>query len=271
MIYKEYKPARYLEQYVKCYCTLENAPGASVVDYAFATGCLEVMFTLDGNVWEIKPGNEFIKTSPIEVWGQILKPLMFRVSGYSKVFGIRFLPSAPSFFFKENISDLNDQVFDLASIQGNSINELHSRLQDSEHVEQQVQLMDNFLLKKLSERSKSFHKINLVQQVMNELTRKDFFDNIENVAERYGISSRYLQKIFVQQTGMSPKLYSKINRFQNSLVLMGKQDSSLTDVAYSCGYFDQSHFIREFRSFTGFSPSGFKPASLTVLLASPNQ
>jgi AraC-like DNA-binding protein len=271
MIYKEYKPAKHLEQYVKCYCILENAPGSIVVDHAFATGCLEVMFTLDGNVWETKPNNQFIKTSPIEVWGQVLKPLMFRISGYSKVFGIRFLPSAPSFFFKEDISELNDRVFDLPGIQGNSINEIHSKLQYAKSVEQQIELMDNYLLKKLSERSKSINKINLVQQVMDELTRKDFFDNIENVAERYGITSRYLQKIFVQQTGMSPKLYSKINRFQNSLVLMGKQDSSLTDVAYSCGYFDQSHFIREFKSFTGFSPSGFKPASLTVLLASPNK
>lgn len=267
MIYNEYKPAKELQQYVKSYCMLENAPGSVVEDYAFATGCLEVMFTLDGSVWEIKPENRFVKTSPIEVWGQILKPLMFRVAGYSKVFGIRFHPSTPAFFFKDDISQFNDKVFDVASILGSSVNEVHIQLQDAETIEQRVELMDKFLLKKLSEKSKSLNKINLVQQVMNELTRKDFYDNIENVAERYGITSRYLQKIFVQQTGMSPKLYSKINRFQNSIVLLGDQKTTLTSVAYECGYFDQSHFIREFKSFTGFLPSAFKPAPLTVQLA----
>jgi len=246
---------------------LENPPGSVVEDYAFATGCLEVMFTLDGNVWEIKPDDKFVKTSPVEVWGQILKPLMFRVSGYSKVFGIRFHPSTPAFFFKDDISQFNDKVFDVASILGSSVSELHTQLEDANTIEQLIQLMDNFLLRKLSERSKSLNKISLVQQVMHELTRKDFYDNIENVAGRYGITSRYLQKIFVQQTGMSPKLYSKITRFQNSIVMMGDQKTSLTSVAYECGYFDQSHFIREFKSFTGILPSAFKPAPLTVQLA----
>jgi len=106
---------------------------------------------------------------------------------------------------------------------------------------------------------------------MNELTRDDFFDNIENVAARYGITSRYLQKIFLQYTGLTPKLYAKINRFQKSLVLVGRGDLSLTSIAYQSGYFDQSHFIREFRSFTGITPSGFDGENSSAILASPNK
>lgn len=267
MTYNEYKPAKELQQYVKSYCTLENAPGNTVEDYAFATGCLEVMFTLDGNTWEIQPGEEFIRTSPIEVWGQVLKPLKFRVSGYSRVFGIRFYPSTPAFFFNDDISRFNDKVFDVAGILGNAVNGLHAQLQDADTVGDRIRLMDDFLLAKLAQRPKSLDKINLVQRVMNELSRRDFCDNIENVADRYGITSRYLQKLFIQQTGMSPKLYSRVNRFQNSIVLLGNERTSLTSVAYECGYFDQSHFIREFKSFTGFVPSAFKPAPLTVQLA----
>ena len=93
--------------------------------------------------------------------------------------------------------------------------------------------------------------------VMNEIGQEDFFDNIENVASRYGITSRYLQKIFLQYTGLTPKLYSKISRFQNSLRLVTKKSESLTSIAYCCGYADQSHFIREFKSFTGLTPSGY--------------
>jgi AraC-like DNA-binding protein len=100
--------------------------------------------------------------------------------------------------------------------------------------------------------------------------KEDFFDNIENVASRYGITSRYLQKLFLQYTGLTPKLYSKINRFQNSLKLVTKKDTSLTSIAYDCGYFDQSHFIREFKSFTGFTPSGYSLEKSPITIAFAN-
>ena len=271
MIYKEHKPSKILEQYIKCYYSLEYERGSDVVDYAFATGCVEVMFTLEGNLWETKVGDDFVKTSPIEVWGQVLKPMMFRVSGPSKVFGIRFHPSAAAFFLSEDVSRLNDQVFDLTTVVGSSVADLHRRLEEATSDDMRIEAVDHYLLKKISGQTKILRKIDLVQKVMNEMSRKDFFDNIENVAERYGITSRYLQKVFVQHTGLTPKLFSKINRFQNSLILLGGENESLTSVGYSSGYFDQSHFIREFKSFTGFTPSLFKPAGTTAILASPNK
>lgn len=235
MIYKEHKPARLLEKYIACYYSLEYERGSTIVDHAFATGCVEVMFTLEGNLWETSADGAFVKTSTVEVWGQILKPLTFRVSDHSKVFGIRFHPSAASFFLNEDVSLLNDKVVDLTSVVGNSIRNLHSRLQEAVSEEQRVEIVDGYLFKKLADSSKSTDKIELVFQVMNELSRKDFFDNIENVARRYGITARHLQTLFTHRTGLSPKLYSKINRFQNSLVMLGEEGLSLTDVAHSCG------------------------------------
>lgn len=229
------------------------------------------MFTLSGTPWQTKAGNEFRQTSNIELWGQIVQPLTFRIAGQSEIFGIRFAPAAAAFLLNEEIHSFNNQVLDLASVLGHSIQELHAQLQDAPSISARIALADSFLLKKLSVHTKTLPRIDLVQQVMNELTSKDFFDNINNVAERYGISSRYLQKVFLHYTGLTPKLYAKINRFQNSLILIGKGDQPLTAIAYECGYFDQSHFIREFKSFTGSVPSGFDTANSSALLASPNK
>jgi len=240
-------------------------------DQAFATGCIEVMFTLSGTPWQTKIRGNFTKTSNIELWGQILQPLTFRIAGQSEIFGIRFYPAAAAFLLKEEIHQFNNNVFDLTSVLGNSINELHAQLQDTLSTKRRIELVDAYLIKKLAAHTKTLDRIDLVQQVMNELTHKDFFDNINNVAERYGISSRYLQKVFLHYTGLSPKLYAQINRFQNSLILIGKGDRPLTAIAYECGYFDQSHFIREFKSFTGFAPSGFDSTNSSATLASPNK
>jgi len=126
-------------------------------------------------------------------------------------------------------------------------------------------------LKKLALFEKKLDQVTLINHVMTELRQEDFFDNIKNVASRYGITSRYLQKLFSNHTGLTPKLYSKINRFQNSLRLVAKKNTSLTTIAYECGYFDQSHFIREFKAFTGVLPSTYDPANSSAVLATANK
>lgn len=93
--------------------------------------------------------------------------------------------------------------------------------------------------------------------IIGEISNPAFFDRISSVAAKYGMSPRYLQKLFVQYTGMPPKLYAKVQRFQQSLKLIQRKEASLTSITYECGYFDQSHFIREFKSFAGVTPSGY--------------
>lgn len=269
MQYKEYMPSAALSAYVKCYYVSDSVTAAE--DRAFATGCVEIMFNMEGVQWETKINNQFVTIPDVELWGQIIKPLVFRTPGKNRMFGIRFYPHAASAFLNDDISLFNDSVTDLTSIIGQPVQDLYNQLLDAESTNQRISLIEAFLLKRLSLFEKKLDKVKLVQAVMSELKKEDFFDNISNVASRYGITSRYLQKIFLLHTGVTPKLYSKINRFQKSLLLMGKGGSSLTSIAYECGYFDQSHFIREFKSFTCNLPSSFNIDTTSALLASPNK
>jgi AraC-like DNA-binding protein len=102
---------------------------------------------------------------------------------------------------------------------------------------------------------------------MYELRQQDTPLTMETMATRYGITARYMQQLFLQYTGLTPKLYSQINRFQKSLQLVTAGDESLTSIAYECGYADQSHFIKEFKSFTGTTPSGYSPDNSPVTMA----
>lgn len=266
MKYREFPPANILKPYVKCFYAIEHELDVVVNDRAFAMGCMEFMFNLSDGAFETGRGTDYARTPKAELWGQIIRPLNYRSLGKSKLLGVRFFPHTAALFLKEPISLFNDGVTDVQAVIGKEAEELREKLWDAGELRQQIQLLESFLMKRLIRFEGKQNKFRLVNDVMNEMKRDDFFDNIENVAFRYGISGRYLQKLFLEYTGLTPKLYQKINRFQKSLFLTGTRNEPLTAVAYSCGYFDQSHFIRDFKFFTDTTPSAFDPKSTSAVL-----
>jgi AraC-like DNA-binding protein len=269
MKYSEIIPGNRLKQYVKCYYIYESGTSVAFHDIVFPSGCMEIIFNLGTGQWQTAAGDDFVTTPPIELWGQITGPLPVKSIGKNTMLGIRFFSHAAAYFLNDKIELFNNQVVDFSDISGEATTILHSKLLETMTWNKRIELVEEFLLYRLSLSEKRSNKGHVVGDIMNEIRQEDFFDTIENVANRYGITSRYLQKLFLQYTGLTPKLYSKINRFQNSLRLISQKDSSLTSIAYDCGYFDQSHFIREFKSFTGFTPSGylFESSPITVAFA----
>lgn len=270
MKYQEIRPANVLKQYVKCYYIYESDSHVAFNDTVFPSGCVEIIFNLGTGHWQTAVGEDYITTPPIELWGQIIKPLPVRSIGKNTMLGIRLFPHAAAYFLHEEVSQFNNQVADFSSLPGKAGKELYAKLQETADWHTRIGLIEGFLMQQLSLSEGKLRKAAIVSDVMQEIRQDDFFDNIEHVASRYGITSRYLQKLFVQYTGLTPKLYSKINRFQNSLRLVTRQEASLTAIAYDCGYFDQSHFIREFKSFTGFTPSGYLVEHSPITAAANN-
>lgn len=269
MYYQEIIPDSRLKQYVKCYYSYVSDSAVAFEDTVFPSGSMEIIFNLGSGHWQTASGqipsdnghtaggNTFRTTPPVELWGQITQPLPIRSVGRNTMLGIRFLPHGAALFLNEEASGFNNRVVDYREIGGNEVIQLHDQLLETKTQHEQIGLIEAFLLDKLDQQQKSFGKLTIVNDAMRELRRQDVPDSIENIAARYGISARYLQKLFLQYTGLTPKLYSKINRFQHSLRLVTQKETSLTSIAYDAGYFDQSHFIREFKAFTGFTPGGY--------------
>jgi AraC-like DNA-binding protein len=270
MNYQEISPSERLKPYVKCYYLYASSSAASFVDTVFPSGYTEIIFNLGSGKWQTYAADQFVTTPEIELWGQIIKPLTVRSIGKNTMLGIRFFSHAMSCFIEENIDSLNNQVVDFKDLSWNVVAPVHSKLLETTALDKRIMFVEEFLLNRLSLCKKKHDKVAVVNNIMHELKQEDFFDNIENVASRYGFTSRYLQKLFLQYTGLTPKLYTKINRFQNSLRLVTQNNTTLTSIAYDCGYFDQSHFIREFKSFTGLTPSGYTSAGPSITFAITN-
>ena len=259
MKYTEIAPDERLRPYVKCYYVFESESHVEYDDTVFPVGNMEIIFNLGEGIWKSEINNKFHKTPPVELWGQITKPLAIQSKGKNSMLGIRLLPHTAAYFFDEEVWEFNDQIADLRDLLGDAANTLHARLMDLTEQRKRIDLIESFLLQRLSAQKRKSDKIAMVGKIVDDLKISNSDNPVETVATQYDITPRYLQKLFLQYTGVTPKLYSKINRFQNSLKLIHKKDASLTSIAYECGYFDQSHFIREFKSFTGLTPSSYSP------------
>jgi AraC-like DNA-binding protein len=267
MTYYEMKPGKALQPYVKCYYVYGSATAAAFEDTVFPSGCMELIFNLGSGHWQTFTGDTFVTTPPIELWGQLNRPLPIRSTGRNTMLGIRFHPHAAAGLLSDKISAFNNQVVDYSAVAGGTINTLYARLLETSSWQKKIALIETFLWQQISRGGKRLNKAALVSDLMFELRQQDGFTTMENIASRYGITARYMQQLFLQTTGLTPKLYSQINRFQHSLRLVTTRNTSLTSIAYECGYADQSHFIREFKTFTGVTPSGYSITNSPVTLA----
>ena len=85
--------------------------------------------------------------------------------------------------------------------------------------------------------------------------------SIEQLAEDTGYTTRYIDKCFRNETGLSPKQLAKIVRFQSAISALNQNQHigrSLTEIAADLGYFDQSHFVHDFKAYTGLTPKKYQ-------------
>ena len=256
-MFTEIRPREALRPYVKRFYYYDAQSTHAFDDLVFPSGNLELIFNLGNGLWKTKKDEAFYTTPTVELWGQITKPLMVRSVGKNFMLGVRFYPHTAAYFFDEDISAFNNEVTDGAEVFGPSLNNLHELLLTYTDPVDRIAMLENYLLHRLAASEKKHSRIRLVEDIATRLKNHPDGERIGVVSERTKISPRYVHQLFSQYTGLTPKLFCQISRFQYSLQLMQGGDKKMTSVGYDSGYFDQSHFIREFKSFTGLTPASF--------------
>lgn len=257
MDYREITPEDRLKSFIKCFYIFQSDDDTEFDDVVFPSGFTEIIFNLGEGSWASAIGKDYKTTPQIELWGQVTKPMQIKSRGKHLMLGVRFFPHSASYFLNENIGQFNNVVSDLSDVLGNSAKTLHAKLLEPNDLIRRIELIEVFLLKRLSNDKNLNLRIEEIGHLLHSINKNYTESSVGLVASRHGISPRYLHKLVYQYTGLSPKSLNRINRFQLSLKLIAQKEGSLTSIAYECGYFDQSHFIRDFKSFTGITPSDY--------------
>jgi AraC-like DNA-binding protein len=133
--------------------------------------------------------------------------------------------------------------------------ELISRLHEARAVQMKFQVLEEWLLLVAS---KPLRHHPAVDFALKEFQKDSQLLSSAGMSDRVGYSQRHFIQVFQDEVGMAPKLFCRVLRFQKVIKTIRKMEAvDWTDVALSCGYFDQSHFNHDFREFSGLTPTEY--------------
>lgn len=257
MDYQTHKPHPDLDSFVSCYWTLEvPASNDAQRQRIVPDGCIEMAFILGDDIKRYTSDSEFIIQPRAMVLGQTLKPFYIEPTGYVYTFAIRFYPFGFASFIESPIESLANKETPIASLFGTTASkELEQSIIQASSVAERIELIERFLLDRLLTQD-SIDKV--VKMTIDALLSTKGSAPISTILKEDLSKRRQLERKFLKQIGISPKQLGKVIRMQTALkMLLNQKEDSLTAIAYESEYYDQAHFIKDFREFTGTSPKEF--------------
>jgi len=257
MYYNEYKPSGELADYIECYWVMKSpADFKSTRELIIPGGRVEVMINIGTPVIFLSSaGESFPLENNMYVLGQ--RNTFFTTFFHPGIYlwGIRFKPASFYPFCNSPVSCLLNKVIDAAEIfKSANTDILYDKLITEERSHRQLELIETFLNTVLHAEKPVNNSFNETMALIGNIYQyKSIYDFCTDNKFYY----KKLERQFLQCAGYTPKEFFSIRRFYNAVRLIYKSEKNLTDICHSLGFFDQSHFIKDFKNYTSLSPLKF--------------
>jgi AraC-like DNA-binding protein len=262
MFYKKYRPAKVLEDFVECYFVWEGNPGKTINIESPPNALCSLVFNYQDKyrISNLKYRN---RTVPIcFVSGQALGNYTLHLNGKIGVVGVAFKPAAFYQFYGVPMYELTDERIRFSEICSESCQKLHDSIGAEMDNLKKIEILERYLLRIL-ERPKYGEEAIMVSA--NEIFDSKGQTNISELLDKVPMSRRNFERKFLEEVGVSPKTYAKLRRFGYTCSLMaGNRDVNLMDVLHEGGYYDQSHFIKDFKYFSGRTPRKYAKTNIEL-------
>jgi AraC-like DNA-binding protein len=256
MRYYTIPPPPSLAAYVRYFWVLEGEASIAqpYIHHSMADGCAELLFHYNGVFDELITDKRTESSFRSGIAGQTKMTRRFVIQQNFSMFGAWLYPFAITELFAIPATAITDQMPDLRSALGNEAVELEEKIMLANDTASRVSILSGLLEKKLPRAKKQAPGI---FETIQHIISTNGMTNVEELAKRNFLSTRHFERNFKNATGFNPKLFSRIIRFQSVLNNYGKENGSLTGMAYEAGYCDQSHFIHDFKQFSGHNPKAY--------------
>lgn len=240
------KPSPLLSPYIKHYWWLKTSCPTSEHIRTVPTGHVTLIF---------HRGNRILSNG-------VLQPRAFLCghensysdlfySGVTDMICVVFKPVGAKVFFHIPMSEVNNRQIDLYDLEDTRLTDLEKSLTDTQTPRNCIALIEKFLLERIN--SPAGYNLKRIDAAVKIINAGQTDVNTLSVAAC--LSYKQFSRVFTEHVGAKPKEFLRIIRFQRALFLLQSQpEITLAQLAYDCGYYDQPHLIKEFKTFSGYTP-----------------
>jgi AraC-like DNA-binding protein len=254
MSYQEFQIPAVLKPYISSiWADRTSYSDGNSHKYWFPNGAIELIFNL-GTAYNRKSLENGSVNNSVQnpvVIGQMKKVVSLELFNNNYVLGIRFTAIGFSAFSNIPANELNELQVPINQAFAIKDHTIEERVRGAVSINEKIAIILDFLYKNLRDMPPN----NLINAAIQEITLRNGDIKIRALADKFGVSDKTLETKFKLSVGLTPKEYAKICRL-NSFLLKFKENNLLSLTRLSCdtNYYDQSHFIKEFKNFAHFSP-----------------
>lgn len=181
--------------------------------------------------------------------------MVIDTEGQACVMGVHFTPGGIFPFLGFPVREVRNQVHSLEDFWKGEASDLRNRLLEAPSLGSRFQILESALVRRAGIRLGNHPAVGFA---LGKFSKSPGPNSLSAVANAIGLSSRRFIEVFDREVGLTPKRFCRVRRFQQSLSLIRSTDEiNWADLALNCGYFDQAHFIHDFRAFCGMTPTEY--------------
>jgi AraC-like DNA-binding protein len=252
-----YRPGPALAEVVDYYGYWERAAGEPHRSRALPRGAATVVIDVSGRAqvdFYAGDGCTRLEVPSAFIVGAGTNSYITGIDAAQTVMTVHFKPAGALGFLGTGMGALENVCAGLVDVWGRPAAQLHEQLLDARTARDRITLVETFLRerRRLHQRRPSAEIMAVLRSVESDPSVR-----ISQVRAEVGWSARRLADRFRAEVGLTPKAYQRVRRLQGALRRLDGNAGRGADIAADLGFFDQSHFVREFREFTGMTPSQY--------------
>ncbi len=258
MIFQVHVPISPLDQFIEQFIYFERAEHEHTVDRFMPNGDTELLIDFHDTPQFIYDNNSLKEIQACHhVWasGVRTEPITIPSGSGAAMMVVSFKKGRAYPFFPFPMNEISNSVVDANLVWGDDFALLRERLLETKDISMRFGIVEQFLLKRFQSR---FVMNECVAFAVNAMRERPDAWSIGEMNRKIGYSPKHFAALFSKHVGVTPKAYLKIMRFQKAVGEIEKdRNVDWTRLALDCGFYDQSHFINDFKLFSGFTPENY--------------
>jgi AraC-like DNA-binding protein len=250
-----------LDRFVESIFYYEGLTPAHQIDRFLPDGNTEIIFDLTENTQYIYNNETLAEIQACRhawVSGVRTRPITIPSGRGSRMLVVAFKKGKAYPFYPLPMSEISDLVVSAELIFGRDILDLRERLLAAPSIDGMFLLVEKFLLRRAGNSLPSDITSRCVEYAVASIASKPSRLGLQQLSDQIGYSQKHFISLFKERVGLPPKPYMKIMRFQKTILEIEKAESiHWSEIALRDGFYDQAHFIHEFRNFSGYTPGEY--------------